>query len=454
MKEKASPNKKAPKADVKPAPQPVVTADRPVWMDYLVNIWVFIPAILYFSTLSDYALNIPYIDDYDAILEFLNNFSQASFGQKMALIFSWHNEHKIVGARLIIALQYALTGSADFAMLKYIGSMQLVVSFWVLTTFLRPMFGKLWGIPAIILGFCIFDFSNYFNAMCTMAAVCNLGQVMLFLLSLYFYNSDKKSALYWAAAIQALCILSLGNGIICTIALVMFTLLKGDKKKIITSIAVSVIFVAIYFLVDVKGFTDMRPATANPGFNFSNSLMYFMNITGAHFAFTGEQAIANSYVYGILLLIVLGVAFPLEKKWRIKPDALPLVIVAISIFGTFATVAIFRAVEGNHFYTSRYLIYPHMLTAIGIILLAYKYWNHANQAIKWGVLGVGAVLTLFTYNKNKEYGISCFKMEERRLIGRPYYYNLTGDEKKDFEYAQKISIRSCELGIYCIEDER
>lgn len=180
--------------------------------------------------------------------------------------------------------------------------------------------------------------------------------------------------------------------------------------------------------------------------------MYFLNMSGAHFAFTGEDAIANAYIYGVIVLIALAVGFPLVRKWEISRAALPVLAVTLFVLGSMLTVAIFRAIEGNHFYTSRYLVYPHLLTGLAVILLAYKFWEKGN--IKWGILGLGIIITLFAYGKNKEYGVSCMQMEERRLTALPYYYNLFGDQQKDFEFAKGVADTSCALDIYCLEQER
>lgn len=453
MKEKSLPKNKS----VKTKPQPAVKAEtipteRPWWMDWLMNIWIFIPAVLFFNSVGDYMVNIPYTDDYDAMLDFLNNFSQAGFGRKMELLFSWHNEHKIVPSRIIYTIYYGITGGINFDTMRYLSCIQLLISFTLLVSFFRPMFGKLWGIPALIAGFCIFDLSNYFNVMCTMGGMALFGVLMFFMAALYFYNRNTKYSLALAGTMHALCILAVGSGVMASLCLVIFTIFLRDRKKIITSVSVAVVFTLVYFLVDIPGFVDPRGAPGGHPFNFSNSAMYFLNLNGAHFAFTGPDAISNAYFYGILMLILLALCIPLERRWKIASDALPVFIVLVFIMGTFATVARFRAIEGNHFYNSRYIIYPHIQVALAIVLLAYRLRNNATY--KWAAVGVCSLLVLFTYNKNNEYGDGCFNMEYRRLTTRQYYYNLHGDEQKDMQHAKAIAERSCQLDIYCLGNER
>ena len=56
------------------------------FIPYFLNSWIFIPAIAYFIKVNEYALNLPYADDYDAVLSFLNKFVTVEFREKLSLL--------------------------------------------------------------------------------------------------------------------------------------------------------------------------------------------------------------------------------------------------------------------------------------------------------------------------------------------------------------------------------
>ena len=95
------------------------------------NNWFFlIPVLIYFFFLFKYCINFPYQDDFFAVLEFLNNFKYSlNTFQKLQLIFSQHNEHRIIYDRIVILLQYYLTGTTNFVYLNIIGSIPLLILF-------------------------------------------------------------------------------------------------------------------------------------------------------------------------------------------------------------------------------------------------------------------------------------------------------------------------------------
>jgi hypothetical protein len=74
------------------------------------------------------ASNMPLMDDYDAILGFLNNYSDAGPWHRTELLMERHNEHRIATARAVALLGYHLTGTANFTFLILAGA-----AFWCAT---------------------------------------------------------------------------------------------------------------------------------------------------------------------------------------------------------------------------------------------------------------------------------------------------------------------------------
>src|SRR5205807_2536586 len=107
------------------------------YLKYIQNLWIFFPAVIYFNTINKYAVNFPYQDDYNAILEFLCKFKQADIADKFWLLFSQHGQHRIFQARVIYVLYDSIMGKVNFRDLIFIGNLQLVVVYFVFIYFIR-----------------------------------------------------------------------------------------------------------------------------------------------------------------------------------------------------------------------------------------------------------------------------------------------------------------------------
>lgn len=403
---------------------------------YLYNIWIFIPFVFYMAIVSQYAVNIPYMDDYDAILKFLNNFKIANFSQKLALLVSQHNEHRILAARIVYALYYSIFGNINFRNLIFIENIQLLVIFIVMVHFIKKAVPKYWNVVAFILGLALFDINNYENADFAMAGMTNYGINMLFLLGILCYEKSNRKLLPLAALLQALCIFSSGNGVIAAFFIVLYTIFTKDKIKIITSAAVLLIFSPMYFIHYHPG------ETAHGGKNFAKILPYFLHTVGAHFS--------NDYgiIAGLIMLGGLLALIPFKDKFNIPKSILPFLIVAGYIFASLAIVAVFRydmKTENISFYSSRYFFYSHLLFGIIFALLMVKLQGYQKALLPVALAGV--VLGLIVYKSNYKDGEDGFKRADYFLENADYFYI-------DRLVAHNIAVRSCELGIYCIDDER
>src|SRR5699024_204001 len=80
----------------------------------------------YFFIVYHYSVNIPFWDDYthlNVITEFINS---DSLLEQIKLLFSLHNEHRIVFARLITLAELILSGEVNFITLIMLGNLSLL----------------------------------------------------------------------------------------------------------------------------------------------------------------------------------------------------------------------------------------------------------------------------------------------------------------------------------------
>ena len=82
--------------------------------------------------LFTYAVNVPWMDDTDAFPDFLGRFLEAkNFDERVWLMFKPNNEHRIVYAKLMNLLHYALTGTLNMRTLTIIANITLFGMLWI-----------------------------------------------------------------------------------------------------------------------------------------------------------------------------------------------------------------------------------------------------------------------------------------------------------------------------------
>ncbi len=79
-------------------------------------------AIVWASFVVINAANMPLMDDYDAILQFLNKFTDADAWGRAQLLMATHNEHRIATTRAAAVAGYLLSGTANFTWLILVGT--------------------------------------------------------------------------------------------------------------------------------------------------------------------------------------------------------------------------------------------------------------------------------------------------------------------------------------------
>ena len=412
-----------------------------------------IPLYLLFSLIKEYSLNLPFLDDYDAILNFLNSWDNSN--NKIELLFSQHNEHRIFSSKIIYLLYYFLFHKINFLVIIILGNLQLLSIAGLLSYFSIKFLDKNWGIAMLIISICLFDPSNYDNNNFAMAGMQNYGVVLFFLASLFFYTKtlENKYAIFWSVFFQFLCAFSSGSGIIGGFILVLFNLIYGNKKSLITSVVSFIVFTSAYFYS-----YHSAPSTLT-GKSIGDAIYFFLNLSGSHFGYEDRVVIS---ILSICILIFLsffkrGLLF--EKKIGAIFALLAFIILSMG------TASLFRSggKEGieHDSYASRYLIYPHLFTALIFLLLCYKLKEYKYNRI---ILLTLSLLFIKAYKSNYEYGENGFARTNYRLLNlvqsesglsnTGYRLSNTNYYYPDSNFAKKIAIESCQKGIYCIEENR
>ncbi|MBS1774432.1 MAG: hypothetical protein JST82_16360 [Bacteroidetes bacterium] len=421
----------------------VVAAPKKNYAAYLANAWILIPALMLLRVVNEYALNIPYTDDYHAILQFLSDFKHANVGDKFALLFKQHNEHRLLFSRVVYVLYYWITGTVDFRVLIFMGNIAWVTAFLLLVHFMKKYIGKGWNILALILGFALFDLTNFDNSNAAMFGMQNYGIVMLFMFSLYFYDKGTKRSLWFAVLFQFIAIFSSGNGLLASLALILFNVLKKDKTQMIASIATALVFCPLYF-IHYKSSAD-----SSPYIDAAKVLPFFFHMSGAHFAylFGLENPYESGVVRGVIVIALLLLVLPVTKKLQIKKEAVPFLAILFFVLASMGTASIFRSwSDFVQAYSSRFFLYTHLLISLIMIL---GYMKLQDKKIQLPALIAFGLLILYNYRAGYDFGEGNFAKTYNRLTSNEYYWPMPNTDEP-----RKIAEQACKDNIYCIQEER
>ncbi len=96
------------------------------------QIGIILPIFFFILMLFTYAVNVPWMDDTDAFPDFLGRFLEAkNFDERVWLLFKPNNEHRIVYAKLMNLLHYALTGTLNMRTLTIVSNITLFGMLWI-----------------------------------------------------------------------------------------------------------------------------------------------------------------------------------------------------------------------------------------------------------------------------------------------------------------------------------
>lgn len=213
----------------------------------ILSILAFLPVCIFYITIFLFVVNIPYWDDYDAILGFTNNYLESNFKNKITLIFSQHNEHRIVFNRIITLLNYYLSGKINFRFLTLIGNISLLGLLIVL--FKSFMFSKnknkfLYFIPAI---FMLFQPQYWGTIYFATPSLSNLYILFFAFLSLYFLTKRTIKLFLFSLLLAIFATFTNGNGILVFFAGLLPLLYQKRYKEIILWLLAGIGCVFFYF---------------------------------------------------------------------------------------------------------------------------------------------------------------------------------------------------------------
>jgi hypothetical protein len=346
---------------------------------------LFVVIIAFYSIIYLQTVDAPYLDDYNGIFDFIIRFREdKDWSLRFQHIFRQHNQHRIAYARLLLLVQYGLTGVINLKTTILIGTAHLLL--------IAFLFGRyIWEntknsyllIPLVLIWF---HFQHFENIIWAETSIQNISVVAL-ALSAAWLLSRPAISVYWPIFVAVLATFASGNGVfVWASGLAVLVLAKRWRHLAIwCGSAVVFIFLFSYHL----RVNDQNTQTSFDVFNIAKGMLI---LAGGSLEFTDTDYTWFTVAWGTIVYICLLYCF-----WRFfapeKSAYLFSVGAAVFVLLSMASITIVR----DSFVENRYKINSSLLIVIIYTLLAIAENTKHKIASYWAYLAVGAGLfSLFT----------------------------------------------------------
>jgi hypothetical protein len=130
------------------------------------------PILFYYFCIFIFAVNIPFWDDYDSLRQHIAISSSDSLQERISILFSQHNEHRIAFNRIVFVLYDLLFQEINFKFLPLIGNSALLILF----LFFYKSFSIAKDKPFFLvpIAWTLFQLENWRNMTWALASLSNL----------------------------------------------------------------------------------------------------------------------------------------------------------------------------------------------------------------------------------------------------------------------------------------
>lgn len=409
---------------------------------------LFLYLLLYFGYVWIYSINIPYNDDFSALLGYVVNFKDAGLIEKLKSLLLPHNEHIIWGTRLIGLLQYALWGKLNFQWIILLGNMLLIAELFLLSRLFRRL--------NINSHFCFFLVAlvliNPQYSATTFWAMAVWSNILVLVLSTFTVLSLVYERPLWLSVLlAALSMFSIGSGMMLwPVGFGILWLQQRKRTALIKWAICAVVFATMYFYI-------MASRPAYDTFIIGNLFLFPVNIL----AFVGSFGALAGGIMGQIAAIVLGafligISIKVGFEYRKNPNREMLVLLGLVLFVflTACSIAIFRSEKGlNIIVGSRYKQYSSLAMALGLIV-----FFRLTQPAQWPqykkimIGGLIIFITALSFFRDIGYRLST------RWITTANYYNILHNHTDLFSEGPeseviKAAINGHQTGVFILPKE-
>lgn len=385
--------------------------------------------IMHWVILYRYSLNVPILDDFLSVLQYLNRYVEIESGiDKILFIFAPYNEYKLVLSNCVQITLLWIFAEIDFRMMVFVASLGLVAIMWIYIFYFYNKFYKgfkisIWYFMPVV--FLLFNLSQYDFAMWSMAALQGYTQMAFSLGAVYFF---AKRDMFWTLFFLV-CGMFQGGMWMPTLAIFVFaSMIKKEYKNLYMMLFVA--FVSIVFMY----VTDMNAPAHDLMKNLGQKWDIILFAFGVLGSITGE--LKSAYLLGMIEVVVFGVFVFWRKDniWESFAFLSALIIMMAS-----AALAINRIHTGiESCILSRYSLVSIIFT-ISLYFFVLEQTKQMRESKN--INGSFFVFLVFLVAGIGLYGIGFYKfyMKENKYEYANFYFNTPSEHKTTVENILKES---------------
>ena len=341
-----------------------------------------VPFVVYGLNILKYAINIPFEDDFDVALNFTNSFIHAGTAeQRVKLILSQHNEHRVVFDHLIFLGNYYVLHGINFRYCIILGNLGWVLTVVMLTLIFHRIF-RLSLLQLLPIPFCLLSFTHHANMFWAMASLQNYWFILFSVAFLYCLSRFKFFGL---SALFPVALFTSGGGVALYLLGNLFLVARKRWKLAWTFFGLSTICIFVYFhnYIKPRHHPKLSDAVLHPSRTTTYLFVYLGNIWPPKL---GNLAVIASFVTG-LTICVLSIYIIVRRR---SDDFLRLtlgfvMLIAITSATTRSGFGISQALA------SRYSMYP-LLALTCIYVYASTSERLAAHTTVWVAIALCAVV--------------------------------------------------------------
>lgn len=379
---------------------------------YLGFLLFIIPAPVYFFYLMYYSTNIPFLDDYDAILGFLVDFkNETDTIGKIKLVFAEHNDHRLGFLHIVSLLQFYLLGSINFKYLILFGNISILVMLLILWCSVKVEKHKFFYFTPVL--YLLFGFAYFEASFWAMVSLSGLSVVAFSLASIFFLGKEKYGNFIWSCLFAIVAVFTQGNGKIVLFCGLFALLLNRDYLKAFVWATLSIALLLLpnlFFESSFQGYTPILEILQSP----KAHILSIFSFLGTYF-----DRLHISIAIGVIIFMYF--VYLILTKYYLSN----LVLFTIMLFIILNAIAVGYARPSIEF-PSRYAIYSTLsLVLIYLTLLDVKNFVFFRPAISFlGLIIITAqVYQYLTLPLKLDYYNITVKNYERHLVMNQYFSN-------------------------------
>jgi|GEM_PF-5835888 len=342
--------------------------------------------------------NIPFTDDLSILASLYDIRTATTSRATLAVLLSFHNEHRLLLPRLVTLLLTKLNGGLiDFRWWVWVGNGFLLIVLGVFyrafRTYQKPF---IFFIPVVLLLFQpVFTELTYWG----MASLQNIGVLALATVVLYMVSKPAQSPgrLGVVGILTGATILTGANGLLLLASVACALLLQRRYRQVAIWLMAGGLATALYwtgFSRVANSGTDVPDSFSLPGSVLSLLGLMGSFIDSQRYAFVSVGI--GIVVVGLLGYVAVRCVWPIAEYMR-SHTVLFLLAFSSFLLLTLAVIAVNRSFE-SVLHVSRYKIYP-VLLLICVYLLWLRQYRSLHRPLFLALMGMCLLFNLVAYKR-------------------------------------------------------